>query len=448
MEKHLGQIKKLLTYRWVIWGVLILTFIMAHFHRMAIGVVRDDLVWEFNVSAVTFANIGSVYFYLYMLMQLPAGFLADSLGPRVTVTAGTVISALGSIIFALAPNVFWIFVGRAMVGLGVSVVFVSILKIISQWYKTSEFATLSGATSFMGYMGGALAQTPLALLVGLLTWRITFVAIGVYSLALAVLCYALVRNRPEDMGLPSARILEKCTAPAPPTTKPDLRKGLLTILRNRGTWVMFFMAAGYNGSFLAFSSVWGITYLVQVYGISRVSAANYVMAVIIAGGIGCFIIGRFSDYIHRRKLPMLLFGSVNVVTWLLLCFIWSGQPPLQFLMALLIVQGLTSVPNTLCFTYSKEINPVEITGISTSVINVGNFIGGSAVPVFVGIIIDRYEALLPTAELYSLAFISCLLASLFGLLLSLLLKETGCRQVTAPAQSIQQKHGTNAHPGQ
>ena len=135
-KPHDSGLRKLLIYRWMIWGILIMNFVVVHFQRMVIGVVREDLVWEFNVSAVTFANIGSVYFYIYMLMQIPSGLLADSLGPRRTITAGMVFAGLGSIIFGLAPSVFWVFAGRALVGFGVSVVFASILKTISQWFRT------------------------------------------------------------------------------------------------------------------------------------------------------------------------------------------------------------------------------------------------------------------------------------------------------------------------
>ena len=438
MEKQFDRlIKKLLTYRWVVWGVLVIAFIMVHFYRMSIGVVRDDLVLEFNISAITFANIGSAYFYIYMVMQIPSGLLADSLGPRVTVAAGTFISGLGSIIFGLAPSIFWIMAGRVLVGLGLSVIYISILKIIAQWFKTTEFATMSGATSFMAHMGGAFAQTPLALLLGLVTWRLAFVGIGVWSIALAVLCWALARNKPEDMGLPPVTILEKdCTAPPPAATKPDLRKGLLTVLKNRGTWVAFLIAFGHQGSFLAFTGVWGITYLVQVYGMSRVTAANYMMAVLVACGIGCVLIGRFSDAIKKRKLPMLLFGFVHTLIWFSICLIWKGRPPLPYLMPLLVLLGLSAVPFILAFVYSKEINPVEIAGISTSVVNAGTFLGGSALPVLVGLIIDRYESLLPPAELYALAFLGCFFSALLGLVLSFMVKETGCRQVNAPSPQI------------
>jgi len=434
------RIKKLLTYRWVVWGILILTYITVHFHRLAMGVVRDELVWEFNVSATTFANIGSTYFYVYMLMQIPAGLLADSLGPRKTVAVGTVVSGVGSIIFGLAPGIFWVFAGRVLVGFGVSVVFISILKIQSQWFKESEFGTLSGITSFMGNMGGICAQTPLALFVGVFTWRFTFTAIGVYSLAAAALCYTFVRNRPEEMGLPSVKELEEGRNEHLQAIKPDLWKGLLTVLRNRGTWVVFMMFAGFNGAYITMTSVWGVSYLVDVYGMSRIAAANHVTAIVAGTAVGSVLIGKLSDSLRKRRLPMLIFGTANVACWLLITVVWHGKPPVTYLPVLFFLLGLSAVPHILAWAYSKELNPVEIAGIATSVVNVGGFFGGAFVPPVIGMIIDRYTLLLPAAELYHRAFLCCLASTLLGLFFAFLVKETGCRNIYVEPGTKQQEY--------
>ena len=59
---------------------------------------------------------------------------------------------------------------------------------------------MSGVTSFIGNLGGLLAQTPLVFMVAVLTWRHTFAVIGVASLLIAVLCYLIIRNTPGEMA--------------------------------------------------------------------------------------------------------------------------------------------------------------------------------------------------------------------------------------------------------
>ncbi|MCC5909975.1 MAG: MFS transporter [Clostridiaceae bacterium] len=110
---------------------------------MALGVVRDELIKEFHITSTTFGYLGSTYFYVYMMMQIPSGILADTLGARKTVASGTILAAVGSMIFGLAPSIGYVFLGRLLVGLGVSVVLICILKILSQWFMIKEFATMA-----------------------------------------------------------------------------------------------------------------------------------------------------------------------------------------------------------------------------------------------------------------------------------------------------------------
>ena len=106
---------------------------------------------------------------------------------------------------------------RLLVGIGVSVVFVCILKILDQWFRPQQFSTMSGVTSFIGNLGGLLAQTPLVFMVAVLTWRHTFAVIGAGSLLIAVLCYLIIRNTPREMSAAAA---------APMKTKRFLFTGL------------------------------------------------------------------------------------------------------------------------------------------------------------------------------------------------------------------------------
>jgi sugar phosphate permease len=185
-------------YRWLVWGIMSVAYIVVFFHRMAIGIVKEDLIHAFGISATTFANLGAIYFYAYMIMQIPTGILADTLGVRKTVTYGTLLAGIGSIIFGLAPEIRLAFLGRLLVGLGVSVIFICILKFLSQWFQTKEFATMTGLTSFMGNLGGIMAQTPLALMVAAFTWRKIFFSIGLITIIVAILCYLILRDQPEN----------------------------------------------------------------------------------------------------------------------------------------------------------------------------------------------------------------------------------------------------------
>ena len=112
---------KIVKYRKVIFIILAAAYLLVYFHRLSLSVVANDLVAEFQTTASVMGLLGSIYFYCYALMQIPAGLLSDSLGPRKVVSASLLVAAIGSIFFGLAPNVPMAFVGRVLVGVGVVV---------------------------------------------------------------------------------------------------------------------------------------------------------------------------------------------------------------------------------------------------------------------------------------------------------------------------------------
>ncbi|MCP4578769.1 MAG: MFS transporter, partial [Deltaproteobacteria bacterium] len=138
------QVKKLLRYRWLIFWVLAIAYLFVYFHRLSLSVVANDIVKDFNTSAGVMGLLGSIYFYCYAAMQLPAGLLSDSIGPRKTVTVFLLVASAGSILFGLAPDIYTAFGGRVLVGFGVSMVFIPTMKILSQWFRAKEFASMAG----------------------------------------------------------------------------------------------------------------------------------------------------------------------------------------------------------------------------------------------------------------------------------------------------------------
>lgn len=420
------KVKELMKYRWIVWGVLALAYVIVFFHRLAAGVVKDDLIKEFNISATTFANLSSTYFYAYMIMQIPSGMLADSLGARKTVTIGTLIAGIGSAIFGIAPTITIAFLGRLLVGLGVSVVFISILKIQSQWFKESEFGTMSGLTAFVGNIGGIIAQTPLALMVAAITWRNSFIVIGGFSIIVATLAYIFVRNTPVEMGLPSIEKIEGKIRSAN-NKKPNLFEGLKKVILNPRTWPGFVLFAGFFGPFIAMTGTWGRSYIVDVYKTSKVSASNYMAVVVIGTAIGSIVIGKISDTIKRRRLPMLIFGLFYVICWGIIVFVGGGKPPIGILIPLLFILGFTSSAYVIGWACSKEVNPPEIAGISTSVVNIGGFFGAAILPPLLGVVFDRLGNSLPVIEIYHNAFMYCFISAVIGFIFTFFIKETNCK---------------------
>lgn len=431
MENNKALEKKTLSYRWIVWGIMVLAYMVVFFHRLAAGVVRDELVEAFSLSAASFGSLASMYFYAYMVMQIPVGILADSLGARKTVSTGMLLAGTGSILFGFAPSSGFIFLGRFLVGIGVSTVFVSILKIQSQWFREREFGTMSGLTAFLGNLGGVLAQTPLAIMVVMFTWRTTFAAIGAFSIVLALLCYLLIRNTPGEMGFPAINEAQKLRESAQ-MEKPDLLGALKEVISKWQVWPAFVFFGFFSGAYLAFAGAWGVSYLTEVYGMEKGSASAIVSFAIYGAMAGSFFTGWISDRLGLRKLPLLILGCLFTLGWGILVFYNGGMPPEGILQPLFFFMGFTGSCFVLSWAIAKEINPPRYTGISISVVNTGGFLGTAIVTTLMGVIIDRASDLAPLVQFHR-AFLLCFAGCIIGIFCAMLLPETRCRNIYTKA---------------
>jgi len=150
------------------WPVLVIPsaiYFVSHFHRIALGVVAQDLARAFAVTAAGVGALAAIYPYVFVALALVAGSLADTLGPRLTLAAGALAMGLGAIVFGLAPSFSVVVLGRLVVSVGASVILIAFLALAAEWFRPDEFATISGLTQTVGNIGGLAAASPLALLV-------------------------------------------------------------------------------------------------------------------------------------------------------------------------------------------------------------------------------------------------------------------------------------------
>lgn len=434
------QTERLLRRRWLVWAVLAFCFAIVFFHRVSLAVVSDQLMAEFNLGAAALGNLGAVYFYVYTAMQIPSGILADTTGPRLTVTAGMLLAAMGAAVFALAQSLAVATAGRFLTGLGVSVVFVSVQKAQTYWFRPREFATITGLTSTVGNTGAILAATPLAFLVAAIGWRNSFLVVAVLGLIGGLACWLLVRDQPQNLGLPSIAELEAYEAGAkPPVNQPatavPFRQALSQVLHNRYFIPLFVAALGFNGALQSLTSMWGIPYLMQVYGLGRTQASTYSLLAGLGTVISGPLSGLISDRLQRRKPVLLTFCALPLIAWSILV-LWPGKISLPLLKPVFFLAGLGTGGYLTVMVLTKELNPPAIAGLATGTVNTGAFLGAAILQPLVGFVLDATwdGTVAAGVPLYSLTgfrrgFSICLLTVAVAYLTALRLPETGARHL-------------------
>lgn len=405
--------------RWVVFALGGAAFWLAFFHRVAPVSVAGELTRAFNVNSAALGALAATYFYVYTLMQIPTGVLVDTLGPRRVLTAGGLVAGVGSMLFGMADTYGAAAVGRTLAGLGVSVAFVALLKISSQWFAERQFATAASAVNFIGLCGALSATIPLAWLITFVSWRSVFVAIGVASMGVAVLTWLL-------------SVDHQAARPARASGSSHWRTDLAAVLKNRATWPAFWVSFGLSGSYMSFIGLWLAPFLTQAYGKSTVVASQHASALIIGLALSAVAVARLSDGLGRRKPVLIGVALAYVAVWTA----WLIGVPDEWTLALCFMMGVAAPGFTLAWSCSKEVNPPQHAGMAISVANTGGFLAAGILQPLAGALLDWSKGAGGAGSVaagsmadFRLALSALAAFAVIGLIGALFIRETRCRNI-------------------
>ena len=417
------SMQKVLRYRWLIFWILAFGYVMVYFHRLCPAVVAEDMRQDLSAGGGLLGLLGSAYFYPYALMQLPAGLLSDSWGPRKTISLFFSVAFIGSVVLGMAPNVYAAIVGRTIVGVGVAMLFVPTLKVLAEWFRVKEFAMMTGILMAMGGIGSYSAATPLAYISNWIGWRQSFMLVGIFTLVLGALVWAFVRDRPADKGWPA---LTESSEPAPDSI--PLMQGVKMVLSQPLFWPLsswfFFTCA----IFFSFIGLWGGPYLMQIYGLSKAQAGHVLSMAAIGMIVGSPLLSYCSNNLFKARKPVLILTSVLILLITgTLYFIFRGVPVVLLYPICFGIGIFAGAAVTIGFTTNKELFPVSIAGTATGLVNFFPFLGGAVFQVVLGTILDSqgFTASGGFASAgFKYSFLVLLVCALAALISSFFLKET------------------------
>ncbi|NYT02946.1 MAG: MFS transporter [Methanosarcinales archaeon] len=384
MALEQSKVKKVLSYRLAVFGVLAFAYFFVYFHRVSTAVVSTDMQNTFGVDAASIALLSSAYFYAYTIMQMPAGLLTDSWGPRKTVSIFTLVAAAGAMLTGTASTFEQVVAGRLLIGVGVAMVYIPTMKILAAWYRRNEFASLSGILLAAGNIGALSAAGPLALISDALGWQQVFLMLGLLTLVLAMAAWAIVRDRPSDIDLPNiAEIEAQETGLANPgagtTEKIPMSRALrMTFGSGMKFWPLAIWFFFMYGSIMVYQGLWAGPFFHDVLGWERATYGLVLTFIGMGMILGCPTAGYISDRILKSRKKVLIAGSLAyTIIW---AVIWTtaGQiTSTEAYMAINFAFGFFGGFFVVSFAQVKELFPITIVGTSTAALNIFPFAGGA-----------------------------------------------------------------------
>ncbi len=360
------------------WGLATIFYFFDNLLNVAPGGMKPQLSQAFNLSAGELGILSSCYLWSYGIMQIPAGIMMDTIGPRRVLSVAGLSCAIGTMLFGTAEGIVMACVGRIMIGFGASFAVVGCSKIAAVWFPPRRFALFMGLMVAVGFLGAAFGLAAVSSIIATFGWQQSLSYGAIISLVISAVIWLVMRDEPPH--------IRKVAKPLHGQEHVPMMVGLIEVVTCPQAW----MAAIYAGLMfvptLAFGGLWGTPYLVEAHGFSQESAGLLSSLVFVGWVFGGPIYGWVSDYIGKRNPPMYF---ANVATFLVSVWLIYGNE-VSFASAALgmFLLGLFSSGFLIAFVVTREKNRPEISGTAIGFINMLNTFSVAFFQWFIGCILD------------------------------------------------------------
>ena len=362
---------------WVVWGLGCLFYFYEFLLQVSPNVMSTELMHDFSITSHALGVLVGIYFYSYAIMQIPGGVLMDHFGPRRLLTIATTICALSTMAFGMTHHLGMACCARLMIGFGSAFAAVGAMKLASSWFAADRFAFLTGLMVTIGTLGAIFGQTPLALLIDHCGWRQSMMILGCIGLVIAGLIYAVATDAPHEK-------IDHDTSAS--TTKESLWSSVLEVIQNKQLWLV----ACYGGLMYMATPVlcglWGVPFFMFKMHLSKTSAANYSIIMLLGWAIASPLWGIFSNKIGRRKPALYIAAIGSLITSLL--FLYVPITNTTIMQMLLLAFGILSAGFLPAFALAKELCNTRYVATGLSFMNMINMIGAAFAEPAIGYILD------------------------------------------------------------
>jgi MFS family permease len=395
----------------VLW-LCVALYAITYMDRVCINVAAPVIAREFGFDKVVTGFIFSAFYLGYSLLQVPAGWLADRIGPRRMLTGIVLWWSAFTMLSAAAWNATSLMTVRFLFGVGEAGAFPAATRAFSRWLPASERGFAQGVTHSGSRLSGSLTNLAMGGLLVALGWRMPFVLFGSVGILWAGVWFFWYRDRPEDHSSVSSSELEWIRAGSAQQAKGQ-RLSWRHLLRSTNMWCLCLMYFCYGYVLVIFLS-WLPTYFSEVRGMGLMKSSVYTAIPLFAGAVTNSLGGWLSDRLLLRTQNLKYSRRIVAHAGFAIAIIFMvlgvrAESPITAVAAMALAVAGLELTTGISWAIPLDIGR-DYSGTVSSVMNMFGNTGSTVSPIIVGFLLERYHSWTPPFVLASiLCFVAWLL---------------------------------------
>ncbi len=375
----------------IVLGLLCLMYFLTYIDRVNISTVvaSNQFLKEIPLSKVQIGFVFSAFAYPYLLFQIIGGWVADRFGPRRALTVCGIIWAGATIATGLVHGLVSLFVARVILGFGEGATFPTATRAMSYWTPKEKRGFAQGITHAFSRLGNSLTPWMIASLTIAISWRGSFIIVGIVSLAWALIWGLYFRDdpnkhsgvTPEEIATLPPYGLKKAADVKVPWSRLTARMAPVTIVYFCYGWILWLFLS------------WIPSFFKGQFHLDLKTSALFASGVFISGVVGDTLGGIVTDKVFEKTHDQKVARCNMVAVMMFLCGV--SLVPLMFtrnlnFVALALSAGFFFAEMTIgpMWAIPMDIAP-KFSGTASGLMNTGSALAAIVSPVIGGYLIQK-----------------------------------------------------------
>ncbi|AJA46895.1 putative tartrate transporter [Clostridium pasteurianum DSM 525 = ATCC 6013] len=192
MLKNIGSNNKRFTR---ILPFILVMYTIAYIDRNNVGF--SGMQKSLNISPTIIGMAGGIFFLGYLILQVPAGYIAKKYGTRKLLFITQLIWGILAVSTGFVQDAKHLLIIRFCLGLAESALFPAVLILVTEWFPSSERARANGFWQMGANFAGLIVGPVSGLIMTYASWRGLFIIEGFPAIIWAVVCLIFLVDNPK-----------------------------------------------------------------------------------------------------------------------------------------------------------------------------------------------------------------------------------------------------------